>query len=28
LLLERLPHENKVEQSEVVHHRKGVIHAV
>lgn len=28
LLLERLPHENKVEQNEVVHHRKGVIHAV
>ena len=28
LLLERLPHEHKVEQNEVVHHRKGVIHAV
>ena len=28
LLLERLPHEHKVEQNEAVHHRKGVIHAV
>jgi len=28
LLLERLPHKSKVEQSEVVHHRKGVMHAV
>lgn len=28
LLLERLPHEHKLEQNEVVHHRKGVIHAV
>lgn len=28
LLLERLPHREKPEQSEVVHHRKGVIHAV
>lgn len=28
LLLERLPHEHKEEQNEVVHHRKGVIHAV
>ena len=28
LLLERLPHEHKVEQGEVAHHRKGVIHAV
>ena len=28
LLLERLPHEHKIEQSEVVHHRNGVIHAV
>lgn len=28
LLLERLPHERRMEQTEVVHHRKGVIHAV
>lgn len=28
LLLERLPHEHKPEQAEVVHHRKGVVHAV
>lgn len=28
LLLERLPHEHKSEQAKVVHHRKGVIHAV
>lgn len=28
LLLERLPHKNKIEQGDVIHHRKGVIHAV
>ena len=28
LLLERLPHEHKKEQSDVSHHRRGVIHAV
>jgi biopolymer transport protein ExbB len=28
LLLERLPHKSKPEQDEVIHHRKGVIHAV
>jgi biopolymer transport protein ExbB len=28
LLLERLPHTHKLEEAEVVHHRKGVIHAV
>lgn len=28
LLLERLPHEHKIEQTEVVHHRRGVVHAV
>lgn len=28
LLLERLPHTRRVEQTEVVHHRKGVVHAV
>jgi biopolymer transport protein ExbB len=28
LLLERLPHQHYSEQSEIVHHRKGVIHAV
>lgn len=28
LLLERLPHDHKPEQTEVVHHRKGVVHAV
>lgn len=28
LLLERLPHEHKMEHNEVSHHRKGVIHAV
>jgi biopolymer transport protein ExbB len=28
LLLERLPHQHKSEQTNVVHHRKGVIHAV
>jgi biopolymer transport protein ExbB len=28
LLLERLPHQHRQEQSEVVHHRQGVIHAV
>jgi len=28
LLLERLPHKNKIKQAEAVHHRKGVMHAV
>jgi len=28
LLLERLPHQHKSGQTEVIHHRKGVIHAV
>lgn len=28
LLLERLPHKHRSEQAEVVHHRKGVMHAV
>ena len=28
LFLERLPHERKIEQTEAIHHRKGVIHAV
>lgn len=28
LLLERLPHQHKSEQNEVIHHREGVIHAV
>lgn len=28
LLLERMPHEKKPEQTTVTHHRKGVIHAV
>ena len=28
LLLERLPHEQQSEQASVIHHRKGVIHAV
>lgn len=28
LLLERLPHEQTLEQSEATHHRRGVIHAV
>lgn len=28
LLLERLPHEHHPEEQEVVHHRKGVMHAV
>lgn len=28
LLLERIPHESRSEQSAVTHHRKGVIHAV
>lgn len=28
LLLERLPHKDRVEQAEVIHHRKGAIHAV
>ena len=28
LLLERLPHEHKLEQAGAIHHRKGVIHAV
>lgn len=28
LLLERLPHEHRPEQAEVVHHREGVMHAV
>lgn len=28
LLLERLPHEHRSEQADVVHHRKGVMHAV
>lgn len=28
LLLERLPHQHTIEESEVTHHRRGVIHAV
>jgi biopolymer transport protein ExbB len=28
LLLERLPNESKTEQTEAIHHRRGVIHAV
>ncbi|MCG6938402.1 MAG: MotA/TolQ/ExbB proton channel family protein [Gammaproteobacteria bacterium] len=28
LLLERLPHKDRMEQPEVIHHREGVIHAV
>ena len=28
LLLERIPHERSAEQNDVIHHRKGVIHAV
>jgi biopolymer transport protein ExbB len=28
LLLERLPHKDRMEQADVIHHRKGAIHAV
>lgn len=28
LLLERLPHDHSIEQSEATHHRRGVVHAV